>query len=60
MTRAIASLDGYGRDNTLIQALAKLSSHSNWTSEDIQRRQLKLVELSRSVWLMDMAETGAI
>lgn len=59
MTRAIASLDGYGRDNTLIQALAKLSSHTRWASEDISQRQRKLVELARSVWLMDVVDSEA-
>lgn len=56
MTRAIASLDGYGRDNTLIQALAKLSSHTSWKSADIHERQQSLVLLARSVWLVDLAE----
>lgn len=55
MTRAIASLDGYGRNNTLIQALATLTSYTHWSSREIEQRQEMIAQLSRTVWLMDMA-----
>lgn len=55
LTKAIASSDGYGKENTLMKALDKLSSYAEWTSIQIEQRQQLLVLLSRQVWLMDVA-----
>lgn len=53
MTRAIASVDGYGKDTSLKRALELLSSYANWGSETITHRQASLGKLARKVWLVD-------
>lgn len=56
MTRAINSLDGYGKDTSLKRALELLSSYSTWSSSTIQDRQLHLGKLARKVWLLDHSD----
>lgn len=50
MTRSLSGLASVGQNTSISRINEKLSSFSKWDAEDIEKRQLLLIELVKEIW----------
>ncbi|HET8554712.1 MAG TPA: DUF262 domain-containing HNH endonuclease family protein [Rhodanobacteraceae bacterium] len=72
LTRAIATDQGFGKNDSLTRALRSLSGHDStegttqaddftvWNSEAISHRQTTLAKLAKQIWMVDLPEQKAV